>query len=116
MKIKPIKTQADYNEALETIDSLFDAKPNTPDGDKLDIMVTLVEAYEAEHEPVDFPDGVAALEYYMESRNLSRKDLVPIIGSRARLSEILNRKRSLSLNMIRNLHDELHISADALIR
>lgn len=114
--IKPIKTKKDYRAALKEIDRLFDAKSNTPDGDKLDILVTLTEAYEETHYPVDFPDAVSALQYWMESRGLERKDLEPYIGTRARIAEILNHKRELTLNMIRNLHDHLHIPAELLIK
>lgn len=116
MNISPIKTDKDYKAALKEIESLFDAKPNTPDGDKLDILATLVDVYENEHYPVDFPDAVDALRYWMESRGLERKELEKFIGTRARVSEILTRKRSLTLNMIRKLHDGLHMPADLLIK
>ncbi len=115
MKIKPIKTEADYDKALKEIDKIFDAKPDTPQGDKLDILVTLVEKYEEKHHPISFPDSASALKYYMESRGLTRKDLEPYLGSRARVSEILNRKRFLSLNMIRKLVKHLHIPAETLL-
>ena len=114
--IKPIKTKKDYRDALKEIEHLFDAKPNTPDGDKLDILVTLTEAYEESHYPIDFPDAISALKYWMESRGLERKDLEPYIGTRARIDEILNYKRDLTLNMIRSLHDNLHIPAELLIK
>jgi len=114
--IKPIKTKKDYRAALKEIEKLFDAKPNTPEGDKLDILVTLTEAYEEAHYPIDFPDAISALQYWMESRGLERKDLEPYIGTRARIAEILNHKRDLTLNMIRNLHDNLHIPAELLIK
>jgi HTH-type transcriptional regulator/antitoxin HigA len=116
MNITPIKTEKDYEFALKEIERLFSAKPNTPAGDKLDILTTLVHSYEDEHYPVDFPDAVEALKYWIESRGLQRKDLQEFIGSRARISEILNRKRNLTLNMIRKLHDELHIPAELLIK
>jgi HTH-type transcriptional regulator/antitoxin HigA len=115
-KIKPIKNKKDYQAALSEIDKLFDAKPNTEKGDRLEILVTLVEAYEEKHHKIDFPDPVSALEYWMESRDLTREDLKPFIGTRARVSEILNRKRDLSLEMIRNLHDGLHIPAEVLLK
>ncbi len=115
-EIKPIKTKKDYQAALKEIENLIDAKPNTPDGDRLDILVTLTEAYEETHYQVDFPDAISALEYWMESRGLDRKDLEPYIGTRARISEILNYKRDLTLNMIRNLHKYLHIPAELLIK
>lgn len=116
MDIQPIKTDKDHKAALKQIELLFDAKPNTPEGDKLDILTTLVNAYEEEHYPIDFPDVVEALRYWMESRGLERKDLEKYIGTRARVSEILNRKRTLTLNMIRKLHDGLHIPADLLLK
>lgn len=115
MNVKPIKTDNDYKQALKEIDKLMNAKLNTLEGDKLDILTTLVEAYEAHHHPMKFPDAVVALEYYMESRGLTRKDLEIAIGSRARVSEILNRKRQLTLTMIRKLHRILHIPVEALI-
>ncbi len=116
MNIKPIKSQKAYKQALCEIDKLFAAKPNTSEGDRLEVLTTLVEAYEEKHHKIDFPDPVDALEYWMESRGLDRKDLEPYIGSRARVSEILNRKRELTLAMIRRLHGQLHISAEALIK
>ncbi len=116
MDIKPIKTEQDYQEALQEVDKLIDAQRNTPDGDKLDILVTLIEAYEAKNHPVLPPEPVEAILHQMESQELSRKDLVPLFGSRARVSEILNKKRSLSINMIRKLQDGLGISAEILIQ
>jgi HTH-type transcriptional regulator / antitoxin HigA len=116
MKIKPIKSQRDYQNALKQIEQLMDAKANTPEGDTLDVLVTLVEKWEQEHDPIDAPDPVAALEFVMEQRGLSRRDLEPFIGSRARVAEILNHKRSLTLPMIRKLHDALGIPAEVLIR
>jgi HTH-type transcriptional regulator/antitoxin HigA len=116
MKITPIKTEKHYQAALKEIERLFNAKPNTPNGDKLDILTTLVRGYEEEHYPIDFPDAVDALRYWIESRGLERKDLMLCIGTRARISEILNRKRELSLNMIRKLHAEFHIPAELLIK
>lgn len=114
--IKPIKTKKDYQSALKEIEKLFDAKPNSPEGDRLDILITLTEVYEEIHYPIDFPDAISALKYWMESRGLERKDLVPYIGTRARIAEILNHKRDLTLNMIRSLHDNLHIPAELLIK
>lgn len=116
MEIKPIKTENDYFNALHEIEKLIDAKKDTPEGDKLDILVTLVEAYEENNYPILPPDPVEAIIHQMESLGLSRKDLEPLIGSRARVSEILNRKRSLSLNMIRNLQKGLGISAEILVK
>ncbi len=115
MQIKPIKTERDYRRVLGEIDSLMDAKPNTPDGDKLDVLVTLTEAWEEKHHAIEAPDPVQAIEFAMEQRGLSRRDLEPYIGSRARVTEVLNHKRSLTLAMIRRLHTGLGIPADVLI-
>ncbi len=115
MDIRPIRTEEDYQAALAEIERLFDASPGTPEGDHLEVLLTLVEAYEEEHYSIPDPDPVEALHYYMESRGLTRKDLEPYIGSRARVSEVLNRKRPLTLNMIRRLNSELGISAEVLI-
>ncbi len=116
MDIKPIKTENDYRKALEEIDRVFDAKPNTPEGDFLDVLSTLVEKYEDEHYPIEAPDPVEALRYFMESRGLTRNDLEEYIGGSGRVSEVLNRKRSLSLRMIRKLHFELGVPAEALLK
>lgn len=116
MDIKPIKTEQDYQEALREVDRLIDAESNTPDGDKLDILVTLIEAYEEKNHPVPPPEPIEAILQQMESQELSPKDLVPLLGSRSRVSEILNKKRSLSINMIRRLQDGLGISAEILIQ
>jgi HTH-type transcriptional regulator/antitoxin HigA len=115
MEIKPIKTEADYEAALKEIERLFDAEPGTPESDRLEVLTTLVEAYEDEHYAIPAPDPVEAILYYMESRGLKRADLEPYIGSRARVSEILNRKRPLTLAMIQRLN-QLGIPAEALIQ
>jgi len=115
MDIKPIKTNNDYQAALAEIERLMDAEPNTPEGDKLEVLTTLVEAYEEKHYPIDPPDPIEAIIHEMESQGLTRKDLERYLGGRARVSEILNRKRSLSLQMIRNLQEGLGISAEILI-
>ena len=116
MEIKPIKTKADYQSTLTTIETLMMATPDSPDGDKLDLLVTLVEAYEARHFPLDLPDPVEAIKFEMERKGLTVKDLEPMIGKSNRVYEILNRKRSLTLNMIRKLHAGLGIPAEALIK
>jgi HTH-type transcriptional regulator/antitoxin HigA len=116
MKIKPIKTKKDYKMALQQIESLFDAKPNTPRGDLLDVLSTLLEAYEEKHYSVDYPEPVDAICYWMESRGLSRKDLEKYLGSRSKVSEVLSKKRGLSLQMIQNLNKGLHIPAEILIK
>lgn len=116
MRIRPIKTEADYRMALAEIQSLMDAAPGSPAGDRLEVLTTLVEHYEAVHEPIEPPDPIEALMYHMESRGLKRRDLEPYLGSRARVAEVLNRKRPLSVEMIRKLHAGLGISAEVLIR
>ena len=116
MDIHPIKTEADYEAALAAIERLFDAAPNTPAGDRLDVLTTLVEAYEAQHYSIPAPDPIGAIMYHMASRGLSRRDLEPYLGSRARVAEVLNRKRPLSLDMIRRLHTGLGIAAEILIQ
>ncbi|AFR42837.1 LOW QUALITY PROTEIN: helix-turn-helix transcriptional regulator, XRE family [Geobacter metallireducens GS-15] len=116
MEIRPIKTEVDYQAALKEIELLFDAAPDTPEGDRLDVLAILVEAYEERRYSIPMPDPIEAILYYMESRGLTRRDLEPYIGSRARVSEVLNRKRSLTMEMIRNLHKGLGIPADVLIQ
>ncbi len=116
MDIRPIKTETDYEWALAEIERLLDAEPDTPNGDRLDVLVTLVEVYEDEHYSIPLPDPIEMIQYYMESRGLTRRDLEPYIGTRARVSEILNKKRPLTLNMIRKLHTGLGISGDVLLQ
>jgi HTH-type transcriptional regulator/antitoxin HigA len=116
MKVRPVKTETDYRAALAEIERLFDARPGTTAGDRLEILTTLVEAYEEAHDPMPAPDPVEAIRYAMESRGLSGDDLVPYLGSRQRVKDVLNRKRPLTLYMIRRLHDGLGVSADILIR
>ena len=116
MNIKPIKTENDHHEALKETEKLMFAQKDTPQGDRLDVLVTLIEAYEEKHHPILPPDPVEAIIHQMESQGLSRKDLIPFIGSRARVSEILNKKRSLSITMIRELQKGLGISAEILIK
>lgn len=114
--IRPIKTEADYEAALAEVEVLLDAAPDTPEADRLDVLVTLIQAYEAKHFSIPLPDPITAIEYYMESRGLTRRDLEQYIGSRARVSEILNRKRQLTVEMIRRLHAGLGIPAEVLIQ
>ena len=116
MNIKPIKTEADYEAALKEIERLFEAQPGTPQGDRLEVLTTLVEAYEDKHFAIPAPDPIEAIQYFMESRDLTRRDLEPYLGSRARVSEVLNRRRPLSLEMIRELNKGLGIPAEVLIR
>jgi len=116
MDIKPIKTNADYRAALKEIESLMMAGPETPEGEKLDVMVTLIEAYEAKHFPIELPDPVEAIKFEMERKSLTVKDLEPMIGKSNRVYEILNHKRSLTLKMIWKLHEGLGIPAESLIK
>jgi len=116
MDIKPIKTDADYQAALAEIESLMMAEPDSPEGEKLDVLVTLIEAYEAKHFPMDLPDPVAAIKFEMERKGLTVKDLEPMIGKSNRVYEVLNHKRSLTLKMIWKLNRELGIPAESLIK
>ena len=114
--VKPIRTEADYEAALAEVERLWSAKAGTPKGDRLDVLATLIDAYESHHFPMDPPDPIEAIKFRMEQQNLTRKDLEGIVGSRTRVAEVLNRRRGLSINMIRRLHDKLGISTDILIR
>lgn len=114
--LKPIRSETDYDEALTEIENLWGAKAGTPEGDRLDILATLINAYEAKTYPMDPPDPVEAIRFRMEQQGLTRKDLEPMIGPRNRVADVLNRKRSLSIDMIRQLHSRLGISAEVLIR
>jgi HTH-type transcriptional regulator / antitoxin HigA len=116
MDIKPIRNRRDYEAALRSIETLMTAKRGTPEGDKLDVLTTLVEAYEAKHFPLDLPDPVEAIRLVMEKRNLTAKDLVPYIGRANRVYEILNRKRPLTMEMAWKLHKGLGIFAESLIK
>ncbi len=116
MQIQPIKTSKDYENALALIDERMDAKINSDAGDELDILATLVDVYENEHFIIEAPDPIEALKFRMEQENLTRKDLEPILGSRGRVSEVLTKKRSLTLAMIRNIHQKLGIPTRVLIR
>lgn len=115
-KMRPIRSEADHAAALAEVEQLWGAKAGTPAGDRLDVLATLVDAYEAEHHPMDPPDPVEAIRFRMEQQGLTRKDLEAIIGTRTRVAEVLNRKRGLSIGMIRRLHDILGIPAEVLIR
>ena len=116
MNIQPIKTEADYRATLKEIETLMMANSDTPEGEKLDVLVTLVESYERKHYPLDLPDPVEAIKFEMEQKGLTVKDLEPMIGKSNRVYEILNRKRSLTLNMIWKLHQGLGIPAELLIK
>ena len=116
MDIKPIKTKADYKAALKAVEALMGAKARTPEGDRLDVLVTLIEAYERQHFPMDLPDAVEAIKFRMEQQGLTAKDLEPLIGRSNRVYEVLSRKRGLTLAMIRKLHLGLGIPAESLLR
>lgn len=115
MDIQPIKTEKDYDSALQLIEELWDSEEGTAEGDRLDILITLVNAYEQINHPIYPPDPVAAIEFHMDQNELTRADLETYIGTRARVSEVLNRKRGLSIEMIRNLHEGLGIPLESLI-
>jgi len=116
MDLKPIRDEADYRAALAEVAALWDAPDGSPDSDRLEVLAILVEAYEHAHDPISAPDPIAFLEYVMESRGLSRKDLEPYIGPRGRVSDIMNRVRPLSLEMIRRLAAGLNLPAEVLIQ
>ena len=116
MDIKPIRTKADYRAALEDVESLMTAKANTPEGDRLDVMATLIEAYERAHFPMDLPDAVDAIKFRMEQSGLTVEDLEPVIGRRNRVYEVLSRRRTLTLRMIEGLHSKFGIPAESLLK
>ena len=115
MNVKPIRTKRDYETALKNVETLMDAKAGSADGDRLDVLVTLIQAYEAKHYPMLPPDPVEAIKFMMDQRGLTVQDLVSVFGRTNRAYEVLNRTRPLSLAMIRKLHSEFGISADVLI-
>ncbi len=114
--VKPIRSEADYEAAMAEVETLWGAANGTPEGDRLDVLATLIDAYEAKHYPMDPPDPVEAIKCRMEQMGMTRKDLEGVIGTRTRIAEALNRKRGLSIGMIRRLHERLGISAEVLIR
>ena len=116
MDIRPIKTKADHRAALKEVERLWNADPGTPDGDRIDVLVTLIEAYEAEHCPIPAPDPIAAIEFMMLQKGVTRRDLEPAIGSRGRVSEVMTRKRPLTLPMVRALSVLLDIPVDVLVQ
>jgi len=116
MEIRPIRTKADYRAALKEVERLWDAEPGTPAGDRVDVLVTLIEAYEAKHFPIAAPDPIAAIVFMMEQKGVTRRDLEPAIGSRGRVSEVLNRKRPLTLPMVRALSALLGVPTDVLVQ
>ena len=116
MDIRPIRTKTAYQAALKDVGRHWDAEPGTPEGDRVDVLVTLIEAYEAKRFPIPAPDPIAAIEFMMEQKGLSRRDLEPSIGSRGRVSEVLTRKRPLTLPMVRKLSALLQIPTDVLVQ
>ena len=116
MTIRPIKTKADHRAALKEVERLWKADPGTVDGDRVDVLVTLIEAYEAKHFPIAAPDPIVAIVFMMEQKGLTRRDLEPAIGSRGRVSEVLTRKRPLTLPMVRALSPLLDIPVDVLVQ
>ena len=115
-EVKPIRSEADYEAAMEQLAMLWGAAGGTPDGDRLDVLATLIDAYEAKHHSMDPPDPIEAIQFRMEQQGMTRRDLEDIIGTRTRIAEVFNRKRGLSIDMIRRLHDRLGIPAEILIR
>lgn len=116
MTLKLIKTKKDYQNALTRLESIFDAKPGTANGDELEVLALLIGKYEQEHFPIDLPDPIEAIKFRLEQLGYNQSDLANIVGLKSRASEILNKKRRLTLDMIRNLHDTLHIPTDVLIQ
>jgi HTH-type transcriptional regulator/antitoxin HigA len=116
MEIKPIRTKADYEKALREIERVWGAKEGTPDGDRLDVVTTLIEAYERKHFPTDAPDPIEAIRFRLEQQGLDHRALIGVIGGRSRVYEVMKRKRALSLAMSRGLHERFGIPAEVLIR
>lgn len=116
MDIKPIKTESDYRAALKAVESLMDAKQGSVEGERLDVLVTLIDAFEEKHYPMEPPDPVEAIKFEMERKGMTAKELEPMIGTRRRVDEVLNRRRPLTLKMIRRLHAQLGVSAESLIK
>ncbi len=116
MTLKLIKTKKDYQNAMSRLESIFDAKPGTANGDELEVLALLIDKYEQEHYPIEFPDPIEAIKFRMEQLGYSQSDLANVVGLKSRASEILSRKRRLTLEMIRNLHDTLNIPTDVLIQ
>jgi HTH-type transcriptional regulator/antitoxin HigA len=115
MEIKVIKNEEDYNSALKKLEEIFDAPVNSPDGDEAELLTVLIEKYEEEHYPIESPDPIEAIRFRMEQMNMKKKDLAEVLGYKSRVSEILSRKRKLSLKMIRQLHKKLRIPYDSLL-
>ena len=116
MIVKPIKTEKDYQQALDRLEVIFNSKKDTSEGDELEILTIFIEKYENEHFPIDFPDPIEAIKFRMEQLGYNQAELAEIVGLKSRASEILNKKRKLSLDMIRQLHESLKIPTDVLIQ
>lgn len=116
MKITPIKNEKDYQKALQRLEEIFDAPKATAEGDELDILSILIDKYENDNFPIGFPDPIEAIKFRMEQMGLKQKDLAEVVGFKSRVSEILNKKRKLTLEMIRNLHLKLHIPTEVLVQ
>jgi HTH-type transcriptional regulator / antitoxin HigA len=116
MTIKPIKTKKDYLAAMNRLEVIFDAKPGSPDGDELEVLGILIDKYEQEHYPINFPDPIEAIKFRMEQMGYTQSDLARVVGLKSRASEILSKKRKLTLEMIRQLHQSLGIPTDVLIQ
>lgn len=116
MVIKPIKTKKDYQAAMKRLEAIFDAQPGTPEGDELEVLGILIEKYEQEHYPIAYPDPIEAIKFRMEQMGYNQSDLAKVVGLKSRASEILNKKRKLTLEMIRQLHQVLGIPTDVLIQ
>ena len=116
MEIKVIKTEKEYKQALKRLEVIFDSEPGTPEGDELELLSLLIDNYEKVHHPIDLPDPIEAIKFRMEQLNYKPKDLANVIGLRSRVTEVLNKKRKLSLNMIRKINQNMHISTDVLVQ
>ena len=116
MNVKPIKTERDYQQALDRLEVIFDAQKGTPEGDELEILGIVIDEYETRYFPIDLPDPIEAIKFRMEQLGYTQSDLAKVVGLKRRASEILNKKRKLSLDMIRQLHEKLHIPTDVLIQ
>ena len=116
MTIRPIKTKQDYQTVLDRLDQIFDARPDTIEGDELEVLAILIDKYEQEHYPIDFPDPIEAIKFRMEQMGYNQSDLAKVVGLKSRASEILNKKRKLTLEMIRQLHETLKIPTEVLIQ
>ena len=116
MNVKVIKSEKEYDQALKRLDVVFDAPPDTPEGDEAELLVILIEKYEDENYPIEAPDPIEAIKFRMEQMNMKKKDLATVLGYRSRVTEILNKRRKLTLKMIRNLHEKLNIPYESLIQ